>query len=478
MRYIPVIIALAFLGLASCSEEALNEIDTNPNLVSEANFNTLLPQVILSYNQEVVGGNGAIWAGYAAEVTAYTLGNNPYSALNLFNGEAWEEGYALLNDLKIMRERAVTEEAWGYAGIAGVVEAFTWTNLIDLYGDIPFDEALQSEVRAPGFANHAELYDDIHAILDEAIANLNRDPGAVVPTNDDVVFGGDLSQWAKTAHGLKARLYLKLINVDPANAQQSLSALANSFANQDESFVVSIYADIQQNGNPLSVPEFIQPRSAAGTGLFTAMQTFTPSGDVNEDPRAALWLTVPDSVGERTPGPNGQLREDFQNPNGNFYSKPAFLQELDAPFPVLTYVELLFIEAEAQHRLGDDAAAYATYLEAVELALEQASLFDPSRALSEEEIGTYLGYAAVAPGVGNLTVADIVRQKIIYFTQFQFIEAYNETRRVDVLSPVNPEGRANRLTYPDSERSRNANAPTNVTPLSVLSPSTKLVWAF
>lgn len=478
MKYIAILIALGLTGVFyACSDEVLDEIDTNPNLVSEVTLNTLLPQVVLSYNQEVVGGSGAILAGYAAEVTAYTLGNNPYSAFNLFNIEAWEEGYALLNDLAIMQEQAIEEEAWGYAGIAGVIEAFTWANMIDLYGDVPFSEALRDDVRAPGFDNHAELYDDLQVILEESIGYLNRDAGEVVPAEDDVVYGGDLSLWAKTAYGLKARLYMKLINVDAQNAQRSLDAISNSYANQDESFVLTLYTNVQQTGNPLAVPEFIQPRSAAGSGLFTAMTAFTPTGTIEEDPRAELWLTIPDSIGVRTPGPNGQLQEDFLNPNGNFYSKPKFLQQLDAPFPVLTYVELLFITTEAHLRQGNTAAAYEAYREAVALALEQASLFDPAQALSEEAISTYLSYPAVDPGTANLALEDIIWQKIIYFTQFQFIEAYNETRRTGLLAPVNPEGRANQFTYPDSERSRNPQIPTDITPLSVLEPFTKLVWA-
>ncbi len=461
----------------ACSEATLDEIDTNPNLVSEVTLNTLLPQVVLSYNQEIVGGSGALLAGYAAEVTAYSLGNNPYSAFNLFNIEAWEEGYSLLNDLAIMQEQAIAEEAWGYAGIAGVVQAFTWANMIDLYGDIPFDESFLDEVRAPVFDDHSALYDDIHAILDESIDYLNRGTSEIAPGGDDVVYEGDLTLWAKTAYGLKARLYMKLINVEAENAQRSLNAISNSFTNQDESFILSLYTNVQQNGNPLAVPEFIQPRSAAGSGLFTAMLAFTPSNTIEEDPRAELWLTVPDSVGVRTPGPNGQLVEDFLNPTGDLYSKPTFLQQLDAPFPVLTYTELLFISAEAHLRQGNSALAYEAYRQAVASALEQASLFNPSLALSEEAITTYLGYPAVDPGAANLALEDIILQKIIYFTQFQFVEAYNETRRTEVLTPVNPEGRANQFTYPDSERTRNPNIPTEINPLSVLEPSTKLVWA-
>ena len=478
MKSIAIFTVIGIVGtFFACSDTTLDDIDTNPNLVSEVTLNTLLPQVVLSYNQEVLGGSGAILAGYAAEVTAYTLGNNPYSAFNLFNIEAWEEGYSLLNDLAIMQEQAVQEEAWGYAGIAGVIQAFAWANMIDLYGDIPFNEALAVDVRSPNFDDHADLYDDIHAILDESIDYLNRNASEIAPGEDDVVYGGDLALWAKTAYGLKARLYMKLINVEAENAQRSLDAVNNSFTSQEESFVLTLYTNVQQNGNPLAVPEFIQPRSAAGSGLFAAMLAFTPNNTIEEDPRAELWLTVPDSVGVRTPGPNGQLVEDFLNPNGDLYSKPKFLQQLDAPFPVLTYTELLFISAEAQLRQGNGAVAYEAYRQAVALALEQASLFDPSLALSEEAITTYLSYPEVSVGAANLAVEDIILQKIIYFTQFQFVEAYNETRRTGVLAPVNPEGRANQFTYPDSERTRNPNIPTDINPLSVLEPSTKLVWA-
>ncbi|MEM7107258.1 MAG: SusD/RagB family nutrient-binding outer membrane lipoprotein [Bacteroidota bacterium] len=475
-RFLSIILVLFFA--VACSDSTLDDIDTNPELVEDPTLTTLLPQIILSYSQEVAGGNGATFAGYMSEGITYGLGNNAYDAFALFNGEAWENGFLLLNDLNLMKDKAEADQAYAYAGISDIIRAFTLTNLIDLYGDIPFSEAARLDIRAPNFDAHEELYDDIQAILDDAIANLERTDGVGGPGVDDIIFEGDRTLWVKTAYGLKARLYMKLINVDAANAQRSINALNNSFQNEEEGLVISIYANTVQNGNPLAVPEFTQPRSAAGNGIFNAMSGFTPNNEVDEDPRAALWLTIPDDgIGERTPGPNGQASEDFQNPNGDLYSKPRFLQFLQAPLPLLTYTELQFIKAEAELRSGSDDA-YATYQGAVRSALEQAALFNPAEMLSQAEIDTYLAYADVSPGSGALTLDDIVLQKFIYLFQFQFIEAYNETRKTEFFSPTNPRGRANQMTYPDSEIDRNPNTPVDqINVSSVFQSATKLVWA-
>tara|TARA_Y100001980_G_C14556886_1_gene352427 strand:+ start:83381 stop:84826 length:1446 start_codon:yes stop_codon:yes gene_type:complete len=481
MRKIKYLIyTFILLGIvSSCSDAVLDEIDTNPNVVTEAPLKSLLPQVIISYSNEVFGNQGSLKAGIMSEQTTAVLGFNGYDNFEAASTTPWHSGYLVLNDLKFIKAKAMEEEAWTYAGISDVIKAFTLTTMVDLFGDIPYTQSLQADVRNPEFDAHSGLYGEIHSILDEAIANLEKSNSAYEPADDDLVFGGDADMWVKTAYGLKARLYNKLSKLDATgSADDALDALANSFASKDENFRISIYANSIANSNPMVAMQQGQPQSAIGNGIFNAMTSFTPNGIIEEDPRSVIWFTT--VGGARIPAPNGVADPDFTEPrmDGAVYSKPEFLKYNAAPLPILTYNELLFIEAEANFRLGNMTEAYDLYLDAVELSLEQAGDFN-NVTIDPADISAYMAYTDVAPGEGSLTMETIITQKYIAYFKYQWLEAFNEVRRYDIIPITNPLGRANRLLYPTTEITRNPNTPVEqVNFFSIFENSTKLIWAF
>ena len=460
----------------SCSEDTLTEIDTNPNIVNDAPLNALLPQLIISYSNEVVGSQGAVQAGFMSEQVSGVLGFNSYVDLESDAAIAWENGFLMLSDLMFMKEKSVEAQSWTYAGISDVITAFTLTTLIDLYGDIPYSEALQFEIRNPDFEAHEAIYPQIQEILNAAIENL-RKTDSNVPGSDDLVFNGDREMWVKTAYGLKARLFNKLSKLDPAgSAQLAIDALSNSFAAPEESFSINIYNPAVENGNPYAIRQITQPQVAVGN-VFDVMLSFTPNSVVEEDPRSVTWFSTVE--GERLPAPSGTAVADFGEPRleGAVYSKPLFLKFFDAPLPILTYAEVLFIEAEANLRLGNTEAAYNAYQQAVRIGLEQASDFSAEAEISPADVDQYLGYASVSPGAAALTLETLISQKYIYFFKMQWIEAYNETRKFDFFPATNPLGRATRMVYPISEVTRNPNTPADINFSTIFSSNTKLVWA-
>lgn len=477
----------SFLGIASlvlinysCSDKVLDEIDNNPNLVTDAPITTILPKTTVSYAYQVSGGSGAIAASFFSELTTFVLGTGNINAeLEIYSTTPWNGGYRNLNDLRVMKQKAESSERWSYAGIADVLTALTLSGLTDLFGDVPYGEALQPDmIRNPGFDPADEVYDELQLVLDNAIDNLDRAAGGATPGNDDLVFNGNIEMWKKTAYGLKARLYNRLSNIDPSgSATLALEAIANSFAVADENFIFDRYVDELNNDNPFSGAQIEQPQSAIGNGIYNVMLGFIQENDIEQDPRAGIWFTRVN--GQIIPAPNGVAEADFGEPrlDGAVYSKPETLKHRAAPQPLLTYVELKFIEAEARLRLGQKTTANEAYEEAVSLALQEAALFNPSVALPMQDINDYLDRALVTPGPDNLTLEHIIHQKYIYLFLYQPIEAYNEFRRTGLFSVTDPQGMPNRLPYPDSERSKNPNTPADVNVATVFLDDTKLFWA-
>ncbi len=111
---------------------------------------------------------------------------------------------------------------------------------------------------------------------------------------------------------------------------------------------------------------------------------------------------------------------------GAFYTRP------DSDSDILTYAEMLFIKAEVLFRKGDKAGAYTAYTDAIKAHFARmndkleywtgmgcgttARGIDVSFAYSpipQTEIDAYMASAAVAQSSADLTLSDIMMQKII-----------------------------------------------------------------
>ncbi len=399
----------------SCSDSIMNNIDQNPNQVNDAPLNTRLPQATVGFTKAVAGSSSNRLASYYIEHHTNVLGmGGIYNTMTSYNTGGWSGAYSALNDMKLLIEKASEEGAWGYAGISEVLMAYSYANLVDLYGDIPLTEALQAgTIRQPAFDKAEDVYPALQEMLDSAIANLEKGAGALVkPSNDDLVFSGNMELWKKAAYALKIRLFNRMSNVDPAgSANDVLALLEKSFANESEEFIFKRYEENRNYENPYSGAQNSQPEFAMGNGIYNALAWFSPASDVEDDPRTSIWFSR--IGGKIVPAPNGLAGGDFGEPrlDGRFYSKPAVLKPLNAPQPLATYAELKFIEAEARLRLGEKETAYQAYQKAVRIALTQASIFSPAKALTEDKINAYLALPKVSPGAAGLTVKEILLQK-------------------------------------------------------------------
>lgn len=477
-----ILLFVFVLGAAACSDETLNEIDTNPNIITDAPLNTVLPAAQMIVFQRVVGSLSII-SGYAAEQTNFT-GVNTATKLQVggaatfavSGGTNWTSGFQAIRYFNDVRAKADASQRIGYAAIADIMTAYTLSLLVDSYGDIPYKQAAQEGILQPTFDKAQDLYTEMQKLLDSGIQKCD---GATTagsrPSNDDLVFRGNMTLWKKTAWGLKARLLNRLSNVDAqGSAQQALAALGNSFA-PTEGFIVSSYLSNPENANPIANNFMSASTIVIAEGIVTAMRSFLePGDDVLTDPRANIWFT---KIGGKVVTPPTSRATTDVTLNGTLYSKPLYLQNRTSPLPLLTYAELKFIEAEAQLRLGDRVKAYAAYDAAVRSALSGAAIFNPASALTTAQINAYLAKPKVLPGADKLTLRDIITQKYIFLFVFQSQEAFNDVRRTGLLTLNDPDGTAKRFPYPVDEISRNVNAPQQSDQNTVYTDAARLFWA-
>lgn len=112
-----------------------------------------------------------------------------------------------LNDLY---NTAQKQNANYYMAAANVFHALGFMQMLDIYGEMPYTEAIAS-IANPGFDDGKTIYNGCIAKLNEAI-DLFSKPQEVLPplSAGDLWSGGDVNKWIKFCYGLKARYMLKL----------------------------------------------------------------------------------------------------------------------------------------------------------------------------------------------------------------------------------------------------------------------------
>lgn len=147
---------------------------------------------------------------------------------------AWQNLYSgALQDFKVIIEQGTEENNPKYAGVAKILTAYTYSMMVDMWGDIPFTEALQgADVQYPLYDDDATIYPQLFTMLDEGIADIAKEEGAG-PGSDDVIYGGDLDKWRKFAKTVKLKMYNQVRLVQDVSAEVN-ALLAEGDLMEDE----------------------------------------------------------------------------------------------------------------------------------------------------------------------------------------------------------------------------------------------------
>lgn len=445
----------------SCSDEIMDEIDTDPNNPTDAPISMLMSGCTVATPYWVTGTDLAWFSSVFVEQTTGAHGQmrDADRRANI-NSQLSENSWAfqiyprLLPDLKIIIEKGSVggseEGKWIDVGIAKILEAYTFLASTDTWGRIPYSEAtLGAENRKPVFDPQESIYEAMLAQFDEAVADLQKEHISTT-AGEDFLYGGDPDAWIMAAYSLKARYANRLSNRNAAgSAAQALNAAANGFASSDDDFTFDNWANDLGHENTWYQEENERRHHAISVTFYNILEGLN-------DPRIPLFITQVN--GEYVPAPNGTSAEDQA---GTIYSRISDnVINATAPLPIMTYAELKFIEAECHLRKAspDAAAALAAYEAGVDAALAQAGV-DAGVA------DTYKAQAEVLPGdAASLTLEMIYTQKYIHLWPYGAVEAYAEWRRTGFPALSNPFEPPRRFPYPQNEISGNAENVPDVTP--------------
>ncbi|RSK44076.1 SusD/RagB family nutrient-binding outer membrane lipoprotein [Hymenobacter rigui] len=221
-----LLLLTVLVGLLPGCTDRFEEINTNPNAPVDVQPSLLLRKIIFDYGEQM---------SYEAFVAGNLLGQY-FTAIdfNLFDrhslsepqygGNPWPFMYSNLRDNEILLQKARTNAAFGvYEGPALIMKAYIAASLTDLYGDVPYSQALQGKagVITPAYDTQEAIYTAPGGILDnldKGIAAINSYKGPTA-LEGDVLYAGNRNKWILLANSLKIKYLMRIsgkVNVQMA----------------------------------------------------------------------------------------------------------------------------------------------------------------------------------------------------------------------------------------------------------------------
>lgn len=419
-------IASLALTAVSCDKdfEAINE---SPNNSQETDPNLLLSTSITAtqdaiYDGFVGGDMGLCWAQHWSKVQYND--EEKYIPRRTVMNNLWTILYA--NVIKEATSAYVLAGEDGNTNLQGaalVMKANAFQILTDVYGPVPFSQAVTPGNVTPVHDSQEEVYDGILQMLEDADALFASGTGAITPSAD-LVYGGDVTKWRKLANSLKLKALMRISAKRNVSSEVQALVASGWLMSSNSDSAQLIYTSTIPNANPIYETIINSNRQEYKVSSVLVTQL----NNVN-DPRLSVFAKVNNAnayVGN-TPG--------VENPgNYNGFSSPG-VKYLDPTLAgvILSYsqVELFLAEAANEGIIPGGLTEATTHYEAGITANMQFN------GVASGDIATYIGQPILALATQSQAREAIATQ--VWFTLYgQGVEAWTEWRRTGypTLSPA------------------------------------------
>ncbi len=449
-----LILCVGFFMLGACSDLTELNVDTkNPETVPAnsliANATVALFDFMASPNVNV--NNLRLWAQHWAQVSYNDESNYELVERNV-NGRTFRTLYAtVIRDVSEAKaiinasESLLPEHKANQLAIIDVIEVISYTILVDIFGDVPYSEAFDSENVTPAYDDDAAVYSAMASKLDGAISSLSGSAGNA----GDLVYGGDADAWKRMANSYKLRMAIRLADGNDGTAKGMAEAAVSSgvFASNADNFTIQ-YEGATPNTNPLW-EDLVQ----SGRSDFVAGNTLVDYMNGLNDPRLGSFFKQ--NVTDEMTGDVLYVGGTVGAVNSFTASSQvgSLLHEATLPGTIIGYTEVLFLLADAAERgysVGGSAEDF--YNAAVANSILE---WGGSQQMADD----YLAQADVAYSSALGTWKEkIALQKWIAMYN-QGLEAWSTFRIYDApamnLADIAGTVPPNRYTYPTTEYSVN-----------------------
>ena len=332
-----------------------------------------------------------------------------------------------LNDLQQIitlntnEETAVEAAAYGpnenQIAVARIMKAYAFHNITDIWGSVPYSEALKGgEDFTPAYDDQESIYDGILNELTEAAAQIDVDAGSI---EGDIIYAGDMSLWKLFANSLKLRVGMRLSKVNPDKAEEVVTEAlaAGVFGSQQDNALYYYLASSPNNSAWNQQYEFGAPEYACSSVLIEKLQALN-------DPRMEVYAQPSEATGEYVGMPYGISNAEAGGIGYANVSLPGVrMLAAEEPAILMSYSEVLFLQAEAAARgwTNDDPAAL--YAEAIAASLDYWEVY-----LDDDAFKSYIEQPDVEYDPTNFEKSIGEQKWLSLYTQGP--EAWAEWRRL------------------------------------------------
>jgi len=443
---ITLILFAALLVITSCDKD-FEELNQDPNNPTSLPSHLIMPTAIRNgmnnmYSTFVGGDMGSCWSQQFAKVQYNDEAR--YIPRQGTIASTWRVIYAnVISQADAMYKLAEAEENNNMMGVALVIQAQAYALLTDLYGNVPFSEAIKAEegIIAPKYDSQEAVYNGVIDMLNRAAALLGT--GGDIDSGSDILYGGDAGLWEKFANSLQFRALMRISGVKNVGPQlQALVNAGNMFSSNAEEAKL-IYLSTEPNANPLYETIVFGTR-----GEWKINSVMVENMLASNDPRLPQYAQKNDAD-EYRGKPSGLVNVpsvDYSYTNvsaiGEFYLQP------ETPGYYMSNAELHFLMAEAAQKGYISGSASMHFQAGIAASFEANEVSDNG----------YLAANTLQPGAAGLKQIGTENWKALFA---QGLESWIEQKRTGypVLTPA-LEGDINeipsRLNYPQIEQSINA----------------------
>jgi hypothetical protein len=371
MKKITNKLALLFLtvmvSFTACDTVDFGDINTNPNSPSDGS-----PALILTGVQRGLSG---ILASTTTSLYVQYLSGGQYDTEGRYGTINFTPNYVRISNINKIIELntgdSAADAAKGNASnanqiaVANLLKAYYFNHMTDRWGMLPFSEANKGLENAfPAYDTQAQIYTGIFAMIDSALSTMSTSGAG---PNGDILFNGDMAQWAKFGNTMKMMIALKLAKADPTTGKAKFLESYNKGISSVAGNLQYTYLAADANDNPwqdrfetrkdyLLSEEFVG--KLIGSGTDTAPQ----------DPRLPMMAEVSFATKTYVGAPYGEVNSATDSYS---FITDNIINKGDAPLYFYTYAEVAFARAEAAQLTWTSEDAATWYNTGIQASMDQ-----------------------------------------------------------------------------------------------------------
>jgi hypothetical protein len=443
-----VTIAVLFITVGSSCRKSQFNINKNINNPTDSSvtYDVVLPSALHASGGIIANLWGPIqnWMSFWARSGTYAPNvlEETYQITTGFGNGIWNNCYDNNYDYAIVQNKAKQAGAGFYEGIARIMKAHNFQILVDVYGNVPYSQALKGGANpTPAYDNGLAIYQSLLREIDAGIASIK---GALVTSTNankniatnDIMFNGNKTLWVKFANTLKLRLLIHAYAVGAINKAAEMAIInaeGTGFLGSGENAQVQpVYAADKPNPFYNNYIANIAGTQTANNVYYRANDWGIKYYEFDGDPRRSRFYVA---------GTGGYVGVPYGLPPITANASPVLAgigpgvgKTYTSPQCIMTAAESFFLQAEARQRgiITSGATAFSLLNTAIQESFTYVGAGSAAGYIAGNATYPDVDYNGVAQGPGGPVggLFTILSQKWFALNAINTLEVWTDWRRV------------------------------------------------